>query len=218
MHAERPDTGTERGVDVEAHAQRAAGGTGGAGHQVDLGNVVDHHRHHLRSAGVLREVTERVRVDAGIADQDVLDAVRHEPERLAHRVGHDAAEAGARQDLLENRAHPHGLARHADGDAAGASHEVDGVGLERVEVDDDHRCRQVRGRRIEPFAERPSHATAGHQASTTRASRLRGTLSPKPGATITTTTARTTGSRKPIRSELPVPIAPTNTPPTTAPT
>ena len=70
-----------------------------------------------------------------------------QPERLGERVGEDAGEAVVRQRALDQRRHAQGLRGHPDRLAAGAAHQVVGVGVEGVEVDHGDRGRRRLGER-----------------------------------------------------------------------
>ena len=213
MRGHRAEPHLEGRVDVEAEAQRGAVGVGGAGGQLDLGGVVDHERDGPGGDRVRGEGVERPGVDARVAQQDVVDPLRDQPERLAHVVAHDAGEPGERQDAVEHVPDPDGLAGHADRRPAGPVHEVGRVGVEGVEVHDGQGRGQAPRRLVETLAE-----GAGHAPAPAVTGRPVCRVTPKRPARIATTTTSTIGTTNPYCSEDVLPMAPTSTPPSTAPT
>ena len=129
-------------------------GRRGLGGEVDLGDVVDHERDRGRCRGVRGQVVEGPDIDGRVAQQHVVDPLRDEPQPLAQGVAHDAREARAREDAVQHLTHAHGLAGDTDGGAGRAAHEVVGVGLQGVEVDDREGGGQVARGCVEACAER----------------------------------------------------------------
>ena len=129
----------------------------------EVGGVVDHQGDRASRAGVAEQVAQAPRSTRGVAHHDVVgDVVADQPEGLAQGVAEHALEAGAGEHAA--RAAP---GSRSDFEAtrigvpAARRTEVGGVGVERVEVDDDQRG----GRVVEP----------GHCArSSLRASSWRG--------------------------------------------
>ena len=213
VRGDRPEPDLEGGVDVDAQAQRGAVGLRGAGGELDLRDVVDHQRDGRGGDGVGREGVEGTGVDGRVAQQDVVDTLSDQPERLAQRVPHDTGEPGLREHPVEHVPHADGLAGHADRGPGGAPHEVGGVGVEGVEVHDGERRGKAVRRLVEAIAEGQAHASA---PAVREASWCLTT--PKRPAKTATAIARTAGTAKPQRRLDWLPITPTNTPPRTAPT
>ena len=158
--AEGTDPHLQGRVDVEAEAQRAAVRVRGPGGELDLRRVVDHEGDGAGGDRVGGEVVERGGVDAGVAQQDVVDPLRDQPECLAHGVAHDSGEPGSREDPLEDVPDADGLAGHADRRPGGPVDEVGGVRVEGVEVDDGQGRGQAARRVVETLAEGAGHAPA----------------------------------------------------------
>ena len=105
----RPD---RRAAGADLHAS-----AGGPPRQVDLDADAHRRRHQVQMLGCELAIDDRFRsspaarapaIGRGVGDQDVLEAVLTQPERLRQRERHHPAEAiVARQDLLEQRAAAH---------------------------------------------------------------------------------------------------------------
>ncbi len=98
-----------------------------------------------RSVGEPRKLAQRAAIGGRVGDDDVLEPLLRQPQRLGQRVGERPLKAGPREHPLLQRAAAHRLAGQPDRLGRGAAFHVGGVGPEGVEVDDRER-RIERGR------------------------------------------------------------------------
>ena len=136
--AQRPPAGVE--VDADTHRRRS-----GAEHRLDRLQVLDAVDHHdRRPAGVRhraqRQLAERADVGGRVGEQQVLEPLLGEPQRLRQRVGHQPGEPLiAAQHLLDQRPAAQALGRDPDRLAPGPSQHRVRVRPHRVEVDEGER-------------------------------------------------------------------------------
>jgi hypothetical protein len=162
-------------VHLDADADGAAGGAARRVDQVEVIGGVDHHYGPIRSLEAA-ELPHGGAVGRGVGDEQVLEAMLVEPERLRQREGHEAAVTRvALQDHAQERPAPDRLARDPQPCALGAPQHVGGVPPQGVHVHQGERRVQrgggglvarveLRGRRGHEtmIPHRPSPGGPGH--------------------------------------------------------
>ena len=98
------------------------------------------------SAGELGQLAQRGAIGGRVGDEDVLEPMPGEPQRLGQRERERAAEPVAGEHALLQGAAAQRLAREPDRLGRGAAFQVGGVGPQRVEIDERERRLQI-GRR-----------------------------------------------------------------------
>ena len=142
-------------VQADAHRARPARRRRGGIDQVQVVGAVDHQ--HRRRRDVERaELCQRRALRGRVAEQQVVEPVLVQPQRLAQRERHEPEEAGTALRLAQQRPAAHRLARHPDRLARRAAHEVGRVGPERVQVDDRERRLDIPERGLQALVRRVS--------------------------------------------------------------
>jgi hypothetical protein len=132
---------------------------------------VDHQRHRC---AVADEPLESRTVGRRVADDEVVEAVIRQPERLRQCERQDAVEPWhAVKDAPLECAAAHRFAREPQWRAVRAAHEIGGVRVEGVEVDAGERRRQLRARALEPLVLVESHRQTVGRAARERKHRSR---------------------------------------------
>lgn len=153
---------TERRVQLQTDPDLLRPARAGGVDQIQLRHVVDHHGHGGGQLRVPRQLAEPGAVRRGVGEQHVLEPGAREPQRLVERERHDPREALPREDPLQERPAPDGLARHPHRLAAGPAHEVRGVGVEGLQIDDRHGRVEMSGG---PVVTGPVGGTGSHGPS-----------------------------------------------------
>ncbi len=136
------------GVEVDAHADRryrapAQANSGSIRSSWATSSTITVTRARGSSAPS-RASSRRARaVGGGVGDDDVLELMPREPDRLGQRERERAREPLAGEHARLQRAAAHRLAREADRPVGGAAFEVGGVGPQRVEIDERERWVEI---------------------------------------------------------------------------
>ena len=159
--AEQPQPCVGVDADLDRRMRPCAGGLD----QVEVGDRVDHHRQPgcwRRPAGLAdderprpaRDLRERAAVDVRVADDEVVEAVSLEPQRLGDCQHEQPLALWPRQRPLEQSPATDRLARDPERRAGGSSRKRLGVGIERIEVDAGERRLELLAGALEPVAAR----------------------------------------------------------------
>ena len=130
------------GVDVDADPDRRRRAAQHRLDQLEMLDAIDHHHRRLIGVGGAadRQLGQSVAVGRRVGEQEVLEALRGEPERLGQGEREQPGEPlAAGEDPLQKRPGAHRLAGQADRLAAGPAGHVGGVRPHRVEIDEGER-------------------------------------------------------------------------------
>ena len=135
LSAERPPAD----VQVQADAELGRAAPDRRLDQVEVGRAVDHRHRRARrlGGGQLDQLGERLAVGGRVGDDDVLEALPGEEQRLGQGEGEDALEAGVElEDATQDRHRAHRLGGDPDRLAGRLGEHEARVGVQRVEVDE----------------------------------------------------------------------------------
>ena len=102
--------------------------------ELELLDVVDHDRHLRGRAGIGGQLAQGAPVRRRVRDDEVLEAVPVQPERLGEREREDARVARAPEDVVEQRTAADRLRRDADRQPRAAGHPGDLPGARRPQA------------------------------------------------------------------------------------
>jgi hypothetical protein len=134
-----PPQGPPAGVEVDADPHRRRTRPQHGLDRVEVLGAVDHHDRRVLGVGdgAQRQLPERVGVGSRVGEQQVLEALFRQPQRLRQGEGHQPGVAlVAAEDALEQRPAAQRLARHPDRLCAGPREHRVAVGPHCVEVDE----------------------------------------------------------------------------------
>ena len=141
------------------------------------------------------QAPQRRAVDRRVGDDDVVaDPGLVQPQRLGDGEGQHAGEPVAGERPLDQRRHAQRLRRHPERLAGGPPHEVVGVGVERVEVDDGDRGGRRLRQRVDRGVEPGPQAVAVDEVVAHSMPRLRSSASMSARSSSTGGAARRAGA------------------------
>jgi len=105
-----------------------------------VGGAVDHERDRGARVRIGGQLRQRPAIDAGIGDDDVLEAAPSQGQRLAQRECEDARVTGLLKDAAQRSGDPDRLRGHADRQSAGTRAQGVHIAIEGVGIDDGERA------------------------------------------------------------------------------